>query len=209
MKVLLLNGSPHERGCTYTALEEVADAIESEGIETELLPIGRGPVRGCIACMACQKLNNRCVYGDDAANVILEKAESSDGFVFGAPVHYAAPAGAILALLDRVFYAGNALFRGKPGAAVVSARRAGTTASLDVLTKYFSINGMPMVPSQYWPMVHGFTPDDVREDKEGLQTMRVLGRNMAWMLKCFAAGKAVGIAYPPAEEPREWTHFIR
>ncbi|MDR1028033.1 MAG: flavodoxin family protein [Clostridiales Family XIII bacterium] len=209
MRVLLLNGSPHERGCTHTALAEAAGAIEAEGIETKLFWIGKEAVRGCVACLACRKLDGRCVYGDDVVNAFLDEAETSDGFIFGSPVYYASPNGSILAMLDRVFYAGAAQFRGKPGASVVSARRAGTTASLDALNKYFPINGMPIVPTQYWPMVHGNKPDDVRQDKEGMQIMRTLGRNMAWILKCFEAGKAAGILYPDAEELREWTNFVR
>ncbi|MDR0851580.1 MAG: flavodoxin family protein [Clostridiales Family XIII bacterium] len=209
MKVLLLNGSPHKEGCTYIALSEVAGAIEKEGIETEIFWIGNEPVKGCISCGACKKEKGRCTFDGDAVNVFLEKSESADGFVFGSPVHYAAPAGAVLTLLDRVFYAGAAFFAGKPGAAVVSARRAGTTASLDVLQKYFPIGGMPQVPTQYWPQVHGAFPEDVKQDLEGLQIMRTLGRNFAWLLKCIEAGKEKGISYPEAEVPRAWTNFVR
>jgi multimeric flavodoxin WrbA len=208
MKVLLINGSPHETGCTFTALSEVAGALEAEGVETEIFWIGTEAVSGCRACLACLKLDNRCVFDGDPVNAILERIESSDGLVIGSPVHLASPSGLLISVLDRVFYAAGNSFGGKPGAAVVSARRAGTTAALDVLNRYFPISGMPIVPSIYWNMVHGFTPKDVAQDLEGLQTMRTLGRNMAWMLKCFELGKNSGIGYPKAETPRAWTHFI-
>jgi multimeric flavodoxin WrbA len=210
MKVLLLNGSPHENGCTYTALTEVAGAIEKEGIETEIFWIGTDPIKGCTSCAVCKKTKaGKCVFDGDPVNAFLEKAGNADGFIFGSPVHYASPSGAVLTFLDRVFYAGSASFSGKPGAAIVSARRAGTTASLDVLQKYFPISGMPLVPTQYWPMVHGQTADHVQQDLEGLQTMRTLGRNLVWMMKSIEAGKEKGITYPESETPRAWTNFVR
>ncbi|MDR0929382.1 MAG: flavodoxin family protein [Oscillospiraceae bacterium] len=202
MKVLMLNGSPRAHGCTYTALREVADTLETAGVETEILHVAKGAVRGCIACGQCSKRDN-CAIEGDGVNEAIEKMAKSDGLIVGSPVYYASPNGMLLSFLDRMFYAGDC-FAYKPGAAVVSARRAGTTASLDVLYKYFLIANMPMVPSQYWCMVHGHTPDDVRKDEEGMQTMRTLGRNMAWMLECFK-----GKELPKAEEPRKWTHFIR
>ncbi len=208
MKVLLINGSPRAKGCTYTALCEVAKELEKENIETEIFHIGSKPIRGCTACGGCySKSPSRCVFDDDPVNIALEKAEQADGFVFGAPVHYAAASGGMTAFLDRLFYAGDC-FKYKPGAAVVSCRRAGSTAALDQLNKYFTISCMPVVSSQYWNMVHGNTPEEVRKDIEGMQTMRQLGRNMAWLLKCIAAGKAAGVK-DPEEEPRVWTNFIR
>lgn len=202
MKVLLINGSPHANGCTFTALSEVAKTLEAEGIETQIFHIGKTPVRGCIACGACAKLG-KCAFDDDPANEMLRLMREADGIVVGSPVYYAGPNGALCALLDRAFYAGDG-FAFKPAAAVVSARRSGTTATFDRLNKYFTINRMPIVSSQYWNGVHGFTPDDVRKDEEGLQTMRTLGYNMAWMLKSIAEGKQPS----PTIEPWKPTHFI-
>ncbi len=207
MKVLLLNGSPNEKGCTYTALSEVAGALEQQGIETEIMQIGKAPVRGCTACGSCYSGSGRCVFNDDIVNVFIEKMETAHGLVVGSPVYFAGPNGALLALLDRAFYAGSQ-FAYKPAAAVASARRAGTTATLDVINKYFTIRHMPIAPSQYWNMVHGHNPEEVRQDLEGMQIMRTLGRNMAWMLQCFEAGKNAGVPFPEAEEVVR-TNFIR
>lgn len=207
MKVLLINGSPNEKGCTYTALTEVANTLEAERIETEIFHIGKQPVRGCLGCGGCARNNHRCVFDDDAVNRAIDKAEKADAYVIGSPVYFASANGALIALLDRMFYAGKC-FAYKPAAAVVSARRAGTTASIDEINKYFSIRNMPIVSSKYWTMVHGNTPDEVRQDLEGMQIMRTLGRNMAWMLKCIQAGKDAGIMPPEAEEPIK-TNFIR
>lgn len=208
MKVLLINGSPNENGCTYTALCEAAGALEQEGMETEIFQMGRQPVRGCIGCGGCaRKGDGRCVFGDDAVNRALEKAETADGYIIGSPVYFASANGSLIAMLDRMFYAGKC-FSYKPAAAVVSARRAGTTASLDEISKYFSIRNMPVVSSKYWTMVHGNTPEEVRQDLEGMQNMRVLGRNMAWLLKCLEAGKQAGISVPEQETPVK-TNFIR
>ena len=210
MKVLLINGSPHREGCTYTALAEVAGALEKEGIETEIFHIGIKPIQGCTACKKCKDSgSNRCVFDNDPANVIIEKMESCDGMILGSPVHYAKPAGNLLALCDRAFYAGSSKMAQKPGAAVSSARRAGNTVSIDAMNKYFQISGMPIVPSKYWPMVHGNSPEEVLQDKEGLQTMRMLGKNMAWMLKAIDAGKKAGVTPPEAEDLDERTNFIR
>ncbi|MFH0984474.1 MAG: flavodoxin family protein [Candidatus Omnitrophota bacterium] len=210
MKVLLVNGSPNEKGCTYTALEEVAKTLNAGGVETEIFQIGRTPLSGCIACRKCAELK-RCVFSD-RVNDFLDIAKNADGFVFGSPVHYASAGGAITSFMDRVFFAdllsGRQSFYLKPAAAVVSARRAGTTATFDQLNKYFTISQMPVISSQYWNMVHGHTPDDVRKDLEGLQTMRTLGRNMAWFLKCKEAGTKAGIPFPEREE-RIFTNFIR
>lgn len=209
MHVLLINGSPHEKGCTYTALSEIAQTLRKEGVSSEILHIGSTPIRGCTACGQCRKTSSgRCAFGDDVVNVILEKAEAADGFVFGSPVHYASASGAMTSAMDRAFYAGKS-FAHKPGACVVSARRAGTTAALDQLNKYLPISGMPTVPSLYWNMVHGYTPEDVGKDEEGLQIMRMLARNMAWLLRSIEAGKKAGIAPPVLDEPRLRTNFIR
>lgn len=204
MKVLLINGSPNKQGCTYTALSEVAASIEEAGVQTEIVSPITGPIRGCTGCGACSKLK-RCVFADDVVNSMIDAMETADGLIVGSPVYFASPNGALLSLLDRMFYAGTGRLVYKPGAAVVSARRAGTTAALDVLNKYFLIRNMPVVSSQYWPMVHGNTPEEVLKDEEGLQIMRTLGRNMAWLIKCIAAGDA-----PPPREPQpKRTNFIR
>ena len=209
MKVLLVNGGPHEKGCTYTALNEIEKVLNEEGIETEIFWIGTKAISGCIACHTCSKIH-KCVF-NDCVNKFLLKAKEADGFIFGSPVHYAAATGAVTSFMDRVFYAdgrgGLETFRLKPAAAVVSARRAGTTAALDQLNKYFSITEMPIVSSQYWNMVHGNSPEEVAQDKEGLQIMRTLGRNMAWMLKCLKAAKEMGVELPTKESP-ERTNFI-
>lgn len=207
MKVLLLNGSTHKNGCTYLALAEVAKALNTEGIETEIIQMGSGPVRDCIGCNGCAG-KDQCVFDDDMVNEIIAKAKEADGFVFGSPVYYAHPSGQILSLLDRVFYAGGGAFTHKPGAAVVTARRAGTTASLDVLNKYLLDAQMPVVSSTYWNMVFGPAPELVEQDKEGLQTMRNLGRNMAWLLKCIRAGEQSGLT-PPQREDSQRTNFNR
>lgn len=207
MKVLLLNGSTRENGCTYLALSAVAKALESEGIETELLQLGPRPVRDCIGCNRCRELG-RCVFDEDVVNRLLEKAREADGFVFGSPVYFAHPSGLLLSVMDRMFYADGGAFAHKPAAAVVTARRAGTTASLDAIQKHFTIAQMPVVASTYWNMVFGPVPELVEQDQEGLQTMRNLGRNMAWMLRCIEAGKEKGIV-PPAAETGHQTNFNR
>ena len=206
MKVLLVNGSPHETGCTYTALMEVSKTLNENGIETGIFQIGKKPLTGCIACGKCGE-TKRCVF-KDRVNEFLDLAKDADGFVFGSPVHYASAGGTITSFMDRVFYADGGSFNLKPAAAVASARRAGTTATLDQLNKYFTISEMPVISSRYWNMVHGFTPEDVRKDEEGMQIMRVLGRNMAWFLKCKEAGEKAGIPLPEREEFL-WTNFIR
>ncbi|MDE7164276.1 MAG: flavodoxin family protein [Clostridiales bacterium] len=207
MKVLLFNGSPRANGCTFTALGEVAATLNAEGIETEIIQLGNKPVRDCIGCGGCAG-KGKCVFSDDGVNEWIEKAATADGFVFGSPVYYAHPDGRILCVMDRLFYAGGSNFRHKPGAVVVSARRAGTTASLDALTKHLTIAQMPVVSSTYWNMVHGKTPDEVKQDLEGLQTMRNLGLNMAWLLKCIKAGENAGIGKPQTEK-KVMTNFIR
>lgn len=210
MKVLLVNGSPHKKGCTHTALAEVVKTLNKEGIETDIFWIGIKPLAGCTACRTCAK-TGRCMF-DDTVNDFLDIAGDADGFIFGSPVHYAAASGAMTSFMDRVFFtsmnAGRQLFSLKPAAAIVSARRAGTTAALDQLNKYFAISEMPVISSRYWNMVHGAQPADVKKDLEGLYTMRVLGRNMAWFLKCKEAGMKAGVPLPEKEEA-VWTNFIR
>lgn len=206
MKVILVNGSPKEKGCTYTALCEVAGALEKNGIETEIFQVGAKPIAGCIGCGACSK-TGKC-FVNDGVNEFVEKAKAADGFVFGSPVHYAAASGALTSFLDRAFYGKGAVFAGKPGAAIVSCRRGGASAAFDQLNKYFTISNMPVVSSQYWNQVHGNTPEEVRKDAEGMQTMRTLGNNMAWLLKCIEAGAAAGITFPE-REPAVKTNFIR
>lgn len=207
MKVLLVNGSPHEKGCTYTALCEVKKALEANGVEAEIFRIGKKPIAGCLGCGACAKLG-RCVTEDIVAEFI-EKAKAADGFVFGSPVYYAAPAGNLLNFMNRLFYCGGKHMAYKPAAAVASARRAGTVSTFDVLNKYFTINNMPVVSANYWNNVHGAndTPSDVERDEEGLQIMRVLGNNMAWLLKCLELGKQAGVE--PRKEQKIRTNFIR
>lgn len=207
MKVLLFNGSTRENGCTYLALQEVAKVLEREGIQTEILQLGPRPVRDCIGCNRCQELG-RCVFEEDVVNQWLEKAREADGFVFGSPVYFAHPAGQILSVMDRMFYADGSAFANKPAAAVVTARRAGTTASLDALQKHFTIAQMPIVSSTYWNMVFGPVPELVEQDQEGLQTMRNLAEHMAWMLRCIEAGKEKGV-YPPQAERQHRTNFNR
>ena len=207
MKVLLVNGSPHEKGCTNRALMEIQRTLLEEGVDSEILWLGKEPLGGCIACGGCRH-NNQCIY-DDILNKSREKFRQADGFVFGSPVHYAAASGNLTAFMDRLFYSeGKATFFMKPAAAITSARRAGTTATMDQLNKYFSISQMPIVSSRYWNMVHGSTPEQVEEDKEGLWTMRALARNMAYLLKCQEAARAAGIALP-RQEAGEYTNFVR
>ena len=210
MKVLLVNGSPHKKGCTWTALSEVAKTLKKERIETEIFWIGIKPLSGCTACKSCAK-NGRCMF-DDTVNEFLDLAEGADGFIFGSPVHFAAASGAVTSFMDRVFYtnlqSGRQTFYLKPAAAVISARRAGTTATFDQLNKYFTVSEMPVISSRYWNMVHGAQPADVTRDLEGLQTMRILARNMAFFLKCKEAGIRAGVQLP-VQETKVFTNFIR
>jgi len=206
MKVLLINGSPHQFGCTYTALEEVGRAVKEEGLEYEIAWLGAKPVRGCTGCGKCK--DNRCIFSDDIVNSVIEKAEQADAYVVGSPVHYAAASGTVTSFMDRFFYAAGQVHSYKPGAAIVTCRRAGSTAALDQLNKYFTIKNMPVVSSQYWNMVHGNTPDEVKQDFEGMQIMRTLGKNMAWLLQCIKAGKEAGVEMPKKEDPKR-TNFIR
>lgn len=211
MKVLLVNGSPHKEGCTYTALEEVSKTLNEEKINTEIFWIGNKPIGGCIACKKCKELG-RCVF-NDTVNEFIQKAEEVDAFIFGTPVHYAGATGNITGFMDRTFFASSQagksnLFLYKPVATVISARRAGTTSTYDQLNKYFGITQMPIISSRYWNMVHGQTPEEVKKDDEGMQIMRILARNMAYYLKCIEAGKEKGIQLPK-QEKINFTNYIR
>lgn len=202
----MLNGSHKPKGCTYTALSEIGKALETQGIDYEIFQIGAGAYRDCIGCHQCTEKG--CVFDDDKVNEFIAKAKEADAFVFGTPVYYAHPSGRILSFLDRAFFSNKKTFMFKPACAVASARRAGTTASLDVLNKYFTIATMPVVSSTYWNMVHGNKPEDVAKDLEGLQIMRNVGYNMAWLLKCIEAGKNSGVDLPCLDSGNS-TNFIR
>lgn len=206
MKVLFIQGSPHAKGCTYTALKEVADTLEKNGIATDIYWIGTKPIPGCVSCGHCER-TDRCVFDDDGVNRILDHLDEYNGIVVGSPVYYGGPDGQLCAFLDRLFYAAGSRMQGKVTAAVVSCRRGGASASFERLNQYFLMNNMIVIGSQYWNQVHGFTPGDVKQDLEGLQTMRTLGQNMAWILKCIEAGKAQGIDEPVYENP-VMTNFI-
>lgn len=206
MRVLMLNGSPKANGNTYTALLEIGKQLNKENIEYEIVQIGGAPMRDCIGCGRCTE--NGCIFSDDGVNEFIAKAKEADGFVFGTPVYYAHPSGRILSFLDRVFYSGGRAFKFKPAASVAVARRAGTTASFDCLNKYFGISQMPVAGSTYWNNVHGAVPGEVSFDEEGMRTMRNLARNLAWMIRCFDAGKKNGIPLPETETGNK-TNFIR
>lgn len=204
MKVLLINGSPRGKGNTYIALSEVAKTLQANGVETEIVSIGAKAVQGCIACGRCAELG-RCVFNDALYNTVREKLETADGIVVGSPVYYAGPNGSLCALLDRLFFSASSLLRYKPAAAVAVCRRGGASATFDRLNKYFMISNMPVVTSQYWNSVHGRLPGEALQDAEGLQTMRTLGNNMAWMLKSLKNG-----GEPlPEKEPDIMTSFVR
>ena len=205
MKVLLVNGSLHEKGCTYTALAEVEKALNANGIETEIFQLSGKISSGCKGCWLCKK-TGECVI-DDCVNEFVKKAEEFDGFVFGSPVYYASASGALVSFMDRVFYSGGKKLAYKPAAAVVSCRRAGASTTFDVINKYFTINNMLVVGSNYWNEIHGNKAEEALQDEEGLQTMRILGNNMAWVLKCLALGKEQGLA--PERERKIMTNFIR
>ena len=205
MKVLLVNGSLHEKGCTYTALMEVSKALNANGVETEIYWIGNQISSGCKGCWVCKK-TGECVI-DDGLNDFVRKAEEFDGYVFGSPVYYASASGGLVSFMDRLFYSGGKKLAFKPAAAVVSCRRAGASTTFDVINKYFTINNMLVVGSNYWNEVHGNKAEEVLQDEEGLQTMRILGNNMAWLLKCIQLGKEAGIE--PLRERKIMTNFIR
>ncbi len=206
MKVLMLNGSSHINGTTMAALTEVGKALEEDGIEYEIFQIGGGPVADCLGCGQCTE--NGCIFSDDAVNAFVEKAKAADGYIFGTPVYYAHPSGRIQSFLDRVFYSSGKHFAHKPGASVAVARRGGTATTFDVLNKYFGITQMITVGSTYWNQVHGRNAEDAAKDFEGMQTMRNLGHNMAWVLKCLEAGKEKGLVPPTADRSNQ-TNFIR
>lgn len=206
MKVLLINGSPHKEGCTFTALSEIARTLNENGVETVIFHIGNRPVGGCTACGGCKKLG-KCVF-EDSVNEALPKVAEADGIVFGSPVHYAAAAGSMSGFMHRLSMLAGKDLQYKPAAVIASARRAGTTATLDELAKVAQFNNMPLISSCYWNMVHGSKAEDVAKDEEGLQIMRNLGQNMAWILKSIEAGKAAGVPQPKGET-RVYTNFIR
>ena len=206
MKVLMLNGSSHINGTTMAALTEVGKALEEDGIEYEIFQIGGGPIADCLGCGPCTE--SGCIFSDDAVNAFVEKAKAADGYIFGTPVYYAHPSGRIQSFLDRVFYSSGKHFAHKPGASVAVARRGGTATTFDVLNKYFGITQMITVGSTYWNQVHGRNAEDAAKDLEGMQTMRNLGHNMAWVLKCLEAGKEKGLVPPTADRSNQ-TNFIR
>lgn len=206
MKVLLLNGSPKQKGCTFTVLSEIAKALNACQIETEIIHIGNNVSSGCMGCGYCGK-NGKCVNDKDYLNRILDKVKEADGYVFGSPVHYAAASGALTSLLDRLFYICGSAMAYKPGCAAVTCRRGGATAAVEQINKYFTINNMPVVSANYWNMAHGNTPEEIVQDKEGMQIMRLLGNNMAWLLKCIEAGKEQGIE--PVKEAKVKFNYIR
>lgn len=206
MKVILVNGSPREKGCTYTALCEAQRVFEENGIEAEIFWVGNKPIIGCIGCGACRNLG-KCAF-EDTVNTFTELAASADGFIFGTPVHYASSSGAIASFMDRAFYSKKPNFTGKPAAAVVSCRRGGASAAFDQINKYFTISAMPIVSSNYWNQVHGNSPEEVLRDEEGIQTVQLLAKNMSWLLKCIELGKQNGVPFP--EQPAKvYTNFIR
>ena len=202
LKVLLINGSPHLEGCTYTALSLVAEELQAAGIETEIMYLGAGPFHDCLACGSCRRHPGQCVIKDDCVNELIEKASQAHGFVFGSPVYYGHPSGRLLSVMDRAFYAGSSVFAGKPAAAVASSRRAGSLATLDAIQKHFTISQMPVVSSFYWNEVHGNKPEEVMADVEGVSIMRQLGRNMARAVKAYNAQPPL----PPVQH--EMMNFI-
>lgn len=203
MKVLLVNGSPHKEGCTFTALTEIKERLATQDVDSEIFWIGTKPIRGCIACMKCKKGLGKCAFDDDVCNELIEKAKECDGIILGSPVYYAGPNGALCAVLDRAFYSGSANFAYKPGAAIASCRRGGSSATFDRLNKYFTITSMPVVASSYWNSVHGNTPEEVKQDLEGLHTMRTLADNMVWLLKSIENKDL------PKTDAKVFTNFIR
>lgn len=206
MKVLLINGSPNEKGCTYTALNVIAETLNEQGVESEIVNVGKNCVMGCIGCGACSE-KHRCAFDGSIVNEVLDKMETCDGLIIGSPVYFASPTGTLTSLLDRIFMAGNK-FRLKPAAAIATARRAGMTPTVDVINKYYECVGMPIVPGNYYNMIFGRSPKELLEDKEGVQTMQELGKNMAWLLKSIDAGKKAGLELPVPEKKVKMT-FIR
>ena len=209
MKVLLINGSPKAKGCTYTALSIAADELQKNNIETEIFQVGNKPIRGCIGCGTCKRTGSgKCQFDDDTVNTAIEACKMADGIIVGTPVHYASASGAITSFLDRLFYAGGTNLAYKPGAVITSCRRGGASSTYDQINKYFGITNMPVVSSNYWNMVHGNTPEEVLKDEEGVQTVKILAKNMAWILKSIELAKSNGISHPEPE-PKIRTNFIR
>lgn len=209
LKVLLVNGSPHEKGCVFTALTEIADALRRNDVDSDIFWIGNKPLAGCMGCASC--IGKRRCFRDDAVNDFVNRMDGYDGFIFGTPVHYAAASGAMTSFMNRVFFVdefNGDHFAGKPAAAIVTCRRSGATATLDQMNKYMADCNMPIVPSQYWNVAHGNTPDEIRQDAEGMQTMRVLGDNMAWLLKCIRLGREANVNFPK-HDAHVMTNFIR
>ncbi|SDZ90297.1 Multimeric flavodoxin WrbA [Eubacterium aggregans] len=206
MKVQLINGSPHQRGCIHTILEQAARCFASQGIKTEEFWVGKSPISGCLDCKACKK-NHTCIITDNV-NQFSAKAANADAFIFASPVHYAGASGSLTSFMDRLFYSNPRIFYGKPAAAIVNCRRDGAASAFDQINKYFGISNMFTVGSQYWNQVHGLTPDEVLTDEEGIQTIRTLCSNMAWLMQCIEAGAALGISAPEYEVPLR-TNFIR
>lgn len=205
MKVLLINGSPNVKGCTYTALKEVSETLNQEGVKTEIIHVGNKDIRGCIACRQC-KTKGKCVF-DDLVNEVAPKFKECDGIVIGSPVYFASANGTLISFIDRLFYSMTDDKTMKVGAAVVSCRRGGNTSTFDEINKYFTISGMPVASSQYWNMVHGNSPEEVKQDLEGMQTMRTLGKNMAFLIKSIQLGKEqFGL---PEKEVHIFTNFIK
>ena len=207
MKVVLVNGSRRDAGCTYTALSVIADTLKENGVESEILQVGKQVKHPCMGCYACQKLK-KCVFDDDVVNEYAKKIAEADGFIIGEPVYYGGPASQAQMFMDRLFYSHGSEFAFKPAAAIASCRRGGLTAAMDRMNKYFTIAQMPIVSSNYWNGIHGNAPEEVMKDEEGIQIMRILGKNMAWLLKCIEAGKKNGVAVPAAEDKIK-TNFIR
>ncbi len=207
MKVLMINGSAHENGTTAAALKIIEGELKAQGVDSEIICLGTAAVHTCMGCGACQK-TGKCVFSADPVNAIGEKVKEADGYVFAAPVHYASPSGAIVALMDRLFYAYGKYLKFKPAASVVAARRAGTTASLDVLNKYIQINSMLQVPSTYWNMIHGANGEEALKDEEGVSILRAVASNMAWLLKLLKNAKGTDLE-KPVIIPKAKTNFIR
>lgn len=207
MKVVLFNGSPRQEGNTFTALSEVARTLEAEGIDTEIMQLGNKPVRGCISCGGCRRSNDgRCAFDDDVCNRLCQAAQGADAFVFGSPVYYGQPNGAMLAIMQRALFAGGKYFEYKPFATVAVCRRGGATAAFQSMNMACQMMNMPQVTSQYWNIAYGAAPGEAALDEEGMQTMRIMGRNMAWMLKGL---RGSGSPVHPESEPRQRTNFIR
>lgn len=207
MHVLLVNGSPHAKGCINLALTTIASRLATQGVDSKLVQVGHLPVRGCIACRKCAT-TGYCIFKDDPVNECIDLLKAADGLIVGAPTYYAGPNATLCAFLDRLFYCKASLYAHKPAAAVVSCRRGGASATFDRLNKYFTVSSMPVVSSQYWNSIHGNTAEEAAQDAEGLQVMRTLADNMAWLLRCIEAGKKAGIL-PPVRETAVKTNFIR